>query len=151
MNASTNTPTKPSYRPMSELCDLWNQLSEVPVSGAGDALDAPFLHFDKGTDVAGIWRWFEEQNALFKVEAAGSRIGTDHPLRKPGLVEQALSHIMKIHPSVTQVVYDDDLRWNYSNSQGLAVTFNKQEDIDLLNEAADEAYERGLQNIPVTL
>ena len=67
------------------------------------------------------------------------------------LVEKALAHVASIHPSVTQVVYGDDLRWCYSDSKGVAVVFNKSEDISLLEEAADEAYERGLQNVPVYL
>ncbi|WGK63488.1 hypothetical protein QAO71_17105 (plasmid) [Halopseudomonas sp. SMJS2] len=150
MNAIPNTPTSRAYRPMPELCELWNLLSDVPVTAAGAQLDEPFLHFDKGTDVEEVWHWFELQNALFTVAAAGSRIGPDHPFHAPGLVEQALAHIIEIHPSVTQVVYDDDLRWCYTDSQGVGVTFKGVEDIGLLEEAADEAYERRLQNIPVT-
>lgn len=64
-------------------------------------------------------------------------------------VEQALSHIVSIHPTVSQVVYDDDLRWCYSDSDGNAVIFNKTEDISLLEEAADEAYGRGLLNVAI--
>jgi hypothetical protein len=67
------------------------------------------------------------------------------------LVEQALAHIASIHPSVTQVVYDDELRWCYSDGKGVAVAFRKSENITLLEQAADEAFERGLQNVPVHL
>lgn len=67
------------------------------------------------------------------------------------LVEQALAHVASIHPTVTQVVYGDDLRWCYSDSKGVAVVFNKTEDIALLEDAADEAADRGLQNTPVLL
>lgn len=153
MNAIPNTPANRAYRAMPELADLWNRLGDVPVTEVGEQLelDAPFLHFDKGTNVEEVWHWFEEQNALFAVAAAGSHIGPDHPFRSPGLVEQALAHIIEIHPSVTQVVYDDDLRWCYTDSQGVGVTFKSVEDIGLLEDAADEAYERRLQNLPVTL
>ncbi len=68
-----------------------------------------------------------------------------------GLIEQALAHVAGIHQSVTQVVYDDDLRWCYSDSNGVAVTFNGSEDIALLEDAADEAYDRGLQNVAIQL
>lgn len=52
-----------------------------------------------------------------------------------------------IHPSVTQVVYDDECRWSYSDSSGAAVAFAGVEDLDLLEEAANESYCNGLQNI----
>lgn len=66
-------------------------------------------------------------------------------------VEKALKHIATIHPEVTQVVYDQDLRWFYSDSAGRGPTFIGEEDIGLLEDAADEAYVRDLINKPVTL
>ncbi|MDU8351104.1 hypothetical protein RYA05_04240 [Pseudomonas syringae pv. actinidiae] len=67
------------------------------------------------------------------------------------LIERALMHIASIHPSVTQVVYGDDLRWCYSDANGSAVTFGKTEDIGLLEDAADEAFDRTLQNVVIKL
>lgn len=67
------------------------------------------------------------------------------------LIERALIHIASIHPSVTQVVYGDDLRWCYSDANGAAVKFVKTEDIALLEGAADEAYDRSLQNVVIRL
>lgn len=64
------------------LCGLWNTLADVPVStdeGDGQRLEAPFAHFDAGTDLATIWRWFEAQHPAFIVGEAGNRIGDDHP------------------------------------------------------------------------
>ena len=54
---------------------------------------------------------------------------TEKPMQ---LVEQALAHVASIHPTVTQVVYGYDLRWCYSDSNGVAVVFNKTENIALL-------------------
>lgn len=67
------------------------------------------------------------------------------------LIERALMHIASIHPSVTQVVYGDDLRWCYSDAKGVPVTFGKVEDIGLLEDAADEAGDRTLQNVVIKL
>ncbi|MBF6615546.1 MAG: hypothetical protein ITG07_02350 [Candidimonas sp.] len=138
-----------SKRPMGELCDLWNKLADTCVTPDGEELDEPFLHFAKGELLMDVWHWFEEQNPAFRVGEAGRFIGQDHPFRK-GLVERALAHIASIHPGVNQVVYDDDLRWLYS-ANGVPITFTKQEDIGLLEDAADEAYERGLQNTVIRL
>ena len=65
------------------------------------------------------------------------------------LIEKALAHIAAIHPSVVQVTYDDDLRWAYTAADGSGPRFNGQEDVGLLEDAADEAYVRGLTNTPV--
>lgn len=84
----------------------------------------------------------------FATLPAGARSGDQS---SQGLIEKALAHVASIHPSVTQVVYDDELRWCYTDADGVYVVFNKREDISLLEEAADEAYTRGLQNKVITL
>lgn len=82
---------------------------------------------------------------------AGRLLGPDHSCRKGrGLVEEALTHIATIHPAVDQVVYDEDLRWCYS-SGGIPITFTNKEDIGLLEDAADDAYSRGLVNVAVKI
>jgi len=139
------------FRTLAELCTLWNVLSGVCLADDGAELNNSFLHFDKGDDVADVWHWFEQQNPLFVAANAGQHIGGDHPFRTLGLVEQALAHVASIHPSVTQVVYGDDLRWRYSASGGTPVIFNRTENISLLEDAADEAFDRALQNVVVTL
>lgn len=75
----------------------------------------------------------------------------DTAFRTEGLVEKALAHVASIHPSVTQVVYDDDLHWCYSDSEAVPVIFGGTENISLLEDAADEAYDRGLQNVAIQL
>lgn len=139
------------FRQLADLCSLWNLLSDICLTEDGTELDDSFLHFDKGADISDVWHWFEQQNPLFVVANAGQRIGTDHQFRTLGLVEQALAHVASIHPSVTQVVYGDDLRWCYSASTGTPVAFNRTENITLLEEAADEAYERGMLNVVISL
>lgn len=67
------------------------------------------------------------------------------------LIEKALAHVAMIHPSVVQVTYDDDLRWAYAAADGSVPAFNGTEDIGLLEDAADEAYNRGVTNTPITL
>ncbi|KPC02028.1 Uncharacterized protein AC501_3314 [Pseudomonas amygdali pv. lachrymans] len=67
------------------------------------------------------------------------------------MVEQALAHVANIHSSVTQVVYGDDLRWCYSASGRTPVVFKGTENISLLEDAADEAFDRALQNVIVIL
>jgi len=37
---------------------LWEVLSEIPKDN-DDMLQAPFLHFHKGTDLFDVWLWFE--------------------------------------------------------------------------------------------
>lgn len=69
-------------------------------------------------------------------------MSTSQAPQQTNLVEQALAHIASIHPEVVSVVYDRDLRWHYRTAQGTAPKFNKSEDIGLLEDAADEAYER---------
>jgi hypothetical protein len=59
--------------------------------------------------------------------------------------------VASIHPAVVQVVYDDDLRWSYTAADGSCPNFNGTEDIGLLEDSADEAYSRGLQNTPIFL
>lgn len=66
--------------PMAELCDLWNQLADVPVTEGGEILE-PFLFFRALTHREDIWRWFEAKNRAFIVGEAGQRIGDNHPFR----------------------------------------------------------------------
>lgn len=66
-------------------------------------------------------------------------------------VEEALKHVASIHPSVTQVTYGDDIRWQYTDATGVPAVFDKSEDISLLEAAADEAYDRGLLNQVIKL
>ncbi|WP_439126230.1 MAG: hypothetical protein ACNJA3_28080 (plasmid) [Pseudomonas rhizophila] len=139
------------FRTLAELCTLWNVLNGVCLTDEGAELDHSFLHFDKGDDVADVWHWFEQQNPLFVAANAGQYISDDHPFRTLGLVEQALAHVASIHPSVTQVIYGDDLRWRYSASEGTPVVFNRTENVSLLEDAADEAFDREMQNVVVTL
>jgi hypothetical protein len=139
------------FRTLADLCTLWNLLSDICLTEDGTELDDSFLHFDRGTAVSDVWHWFEQQNHLFVAANAGQYIGADHPFRTLGLVEQALAHVASIHPSVTQVVYRDDLRWCYSAGGGTPVVFNGIENISLLEDAADEAFDRALQNMIVTL
>lgn len=139
------------FRTLADLSTLWNLLSDICLTEDGAELDDSFLHFDKGTTVSDVWHWFEERNPLFVAANAGQYIGADHPFRTLGLVEQALAHVASIHPSVTQVVYGDDLRWCYSATTGTPVVFTRTENISLLEDAADEAFDRELQNEVITL
>jgi hypothetical protein len=66
-------------------------------------------------------------------------------------VEQALAHIVQLHPQVTTVIYDEYLRWGYVDDAGGFPAFTGAEDISLLEAAADEAYERGLILTPIKL
>lgn len=87
----------------------------------------------------------------YEITAGPVAIATSAPAsNSEGLVERALAHIASIHPSVDQVVYDDDLRWYYSGGVS-PIVFNKTEDIGLLEDAADEAYTRGLINVAIKL
>lgn len=45
---------------------LWGQLGNVPTdeNGSDGSIDAPFLHFEKGTGVHTIWHWFESTFTL---------------------------------------------------------------------------------------
>ncbi len=139
------------FRTLADLSTLWNLLSDVCLTEDGTELDDPFMHFEKGAAVSDVWHWFEKQNPLFVAAHAGQHIGVDHQFRTLGLVEQALAHVASIHPSVNQVVYGDDLRWRYSANGLTPAVFNRTESISLLEDAADEAFDRGLQNIVITL
>ncbi|MFJ3110252.1 hypothetical protein [Pseudomonas putida] len=145
------SPASDGFRILQDLCTLWNLLGDICLSEDGAELDDSFLHFEKGAAVIDVWHWFEQRNPLFVVAQAGQHIAADHPYRKLGLVEQALAHVASMHPTVTQVVYGDDLRWCYSASDRRPVVFNRTECISLLEDAADEAFDRGLQNVIVTV
>lgn len=54
------------------------------------------------------------------------------------LVLKALQHVAEIHPSVTQVFYDEYLRWCYCDDNFIPVQFTGEEDIGLLEDAADQ-------------
>lgn len=68
---------------MPQLCDLWNELANVPVAGDGNGmyLNDAFLFFPAGTHVHDVWHFFEACNPLFLVGDAGSTIDKDHPYR----------------------------------------------------------------------
>lgn len=150
--AETKVVTTPAAKlSMPALCDLWNKLSDVCVSSDGEELDESFMHFEAGDSLSDVWSWFERQNPAFLVGEAGRFIGPNHPYRKGGeLVEKALSHIAAIHPAVDQVIYNEELRWCYSGD-GVPITFTDKEDIGLLEDAADEAYNRGLVNVVIKI
>jgi len=144
-------PASDGFRTLQDLSTLWNLLGDISLTEDGTELDDSFLHFEKGAAVSDVWHWFEQKNPLFVVAHAGQHITADHPFLKLGLVEQALAHVASIHPTVTHVIYGDDLRWRYSASDGKPVVFNRTECISLLEDAADEASDRGLQNVIVTV
>jgi len=59
-------------------------------------------------------------------------------------VQAALKHVASIHPEVTQVVYDEDIRWSYQDAQGNPADFTgSQPDIGILEDAADEISNNG--------
>jgi hypothetical protein len=39
--------------------ELWAKFGDTPINDA-DEIEAPFLHFEAGTDRFEIWHWFEE-------------------------------------------------------------------------------------------
>ncbi len=49
---------------------LWEHLGNVPRTGDGVSLAAPFLHFPKGTESHAVWHWFEAQDRRFVVAEA---------------------------------------------------------------------------------
>ena len=62
---------------LKELYTLWDRL---PVNAplASSKLDEAFLHFEKGTSMSDVFKWFEEQNRDFVVEEV--KAGIRHKL-----------------------------------------------------------------------
>lgn len=50
---------------------LWDALADVPTcqdpATSEEVLDAPFLHFERGTPRETVWHWFEARNPQFVV------------------------------------------------------------------------------------
>jgi hypothetical protein len=51
------------------LMHLWTELGDVPVDDEG-RIQERFLHFDAGTPIKDVWRWFESSSPNFSVHAA---------------------------------------------------------------------------------
>lgn len=66
---------------LAALCDLWNDLSDTPVTDGG-YLDQAFMFFPRGVNREEVWRWFESVNPDFKAGEAGGFIGEGHPYRQ---------------------------------------------------------------------
>ncbi|CAB3754420.1 hypothetical protein [Paraburkholderia humisilvae] len=66
--------------------------------------------------------------AAYRIEAAAG---------VPYAVKVAFKHVKAIHPQVTQVAFDEDLCWIYSDSSGNAPAFSGDIDVGLLEDAAD--------------
>ena len=52
-------------------------------------------------------------------------------------VKEALKHVVSIHPSVCQVVYDIHCRWHYLDSEFESIPFDDRVDVDILEKASD--------------
>lgn len=65
---------------LAALCDLWNELSDIPVTDDGH-LEKGFLFFPVGADREDVWHWFESVNPAFLAGEAGSFIGENHPYK----------------------------------------------------------------------
>lgn len=52
---------------LTRLYELWDCLTQTPVTSCATMLDAPFEHFPAGAPVEDVWHWFEAQNARFSV------------------------------------------------------------------------------------
>ena len=63
----------------------------------------------------------------------------------PFAVKKAFEHVKSIYPAVTQVAFDEDQRWLYSDASGDAPDFEGKVNVDLLELAAD-----ALDYFPVT-
>lgn len=72
-------------------------------------------------------------------------------LPEDSAIKQALRHIAGLHPEVTQVVYDEQFNWDFSDGNGQGPEFGIQEDMSLLEHACDEAYELDLCNVAIRL
>lgn len=66
-------------------------------------------------------------------------------------VYAALKHVNSIHPSVVQVVYDQDGRWDFQSAEGKTVTFTGGEDISILEPAMYQVEEAGRLHQVITL
>jgi hypothetical protein len=64
-------------------------------------------------------------------------------------IQAALRHIQALHPEVDRVSYGDDLHWCYGRADGKKVIFDKNEDLFLLEQAADEADSLHLINVVI--
>ncbi len=43
-----------------ELKELWEKFGDIPMNPETEKIEAPFLHFETGTDKEDIWHWFDE-------------------------------------------------------------------------------------------
>lgn len=158
-------PGAPEYRDLLHVVE--HIQSAVPVQEGG-CPDGYTTTHDQRRGVYRLWRVFDTDDGTpdeiedgfatreetIKVAIAcakGDREGSTAPAGASGKVEQALAHVATIHPTVAQVSYDSDLRWRYADNEGSPLSFDGSEDMALLEEAADEAYDRGLVNTPVRL
>ncbi|AFC21475.1 hypothetical protein GAP32_027 [Cronobacter phage vB_CsaM_GAP32] len=72
----------------------------------------------------------------------------EHNAYIPKAVRQAFDMVKRVYPNVTQVEYDDNGNWLYSDGKSFFPSFNNINiDVGVLEHAADAAYNVG---IPVT-
>ena len=44
-----------------ELEKLWNEFADIPMDPTTEKIEAPFLHFEAGTEREDIWHWFDQR------------------------------------------------------------------------------------------
>lgn len=77
----------------------WTELADIPVSDES-ALDQKFQHFDIGTPIEDVWRWFESQNPKFSVAALQQGMATlDDKLPAPQVLTVLEVDMTAILPS----------------------------------------------------